>query len=127
MYFLNSSTIIFWGAIVLIVLIGNFFNYKSRASKYRLMEKLAEKGLTPSPELMAGIGNDNGHKNTLTGGLVLIMIGLATMAFFWALGGGGGMWEDEGVPILMPVIGLFPLGIGLALLISRLFDKRRDK
>ena len=41
------GSIAFWGAIVLIVLISSYFRYRTRASHHRMVERLAEKGLTP--------------------------------------------------------------------------------
>jgi hypothetical protein len=45
------GSIVFWGALVLIVLISSYFRYRTRASHHRMMEKLAEKGqsVTPAP------------------------------------------------------------------------------
>ena len=39
-----DSTIIFWGAIVLIVVINNYFSHKNLESRHRMMETLAQKG-----------------------------------------------------------------------------------
>ena len=46
------GAIMFWGAIVLIVLISSYFRYRTRASRHRMLEKLAEKGMAPSKELL---------------------------------------------------------------------------
>ena len=59
--FAVAPYVVFWGAIVLFVLIGSFFKYKTRESKHRMIERLAEKGQTLSPELLASISNGNGH------------------------------------------------------------------
>ena len=46
------GSIVFWGALVLIVFISAYFRYRTRASRHRLVEKLAEKGQPLSPELL---------------------------------------------------------------------------
>jgi len=47
-----SHSVVFWGAIVLIVLFVSYFNYRARVSRHRLIEKLAEKGQQITPELI---------------------------------------------------------------------------
>lgn len=125
----ENTSLIFWGAIVLIVCVTSYFNYKTRESKHRLMEKLAEHGQTlpPSitPELMDSITRSDHRGSPLTGALVLIGIGLATAVFFWAMTGGGGLFSGEtGAPSWLPVLGLFPFMIGLGLLLSYALDRR---
>ena len=124
-----GSSVIFWGAIVLFVLIGNYFNYKTRESKHRMMERLAEKGQTLSPELLASLSssNGNGHRNPVSGAIILMFIGVAIAVFFWALGGGGNLFQGEHIPNWLPVIGIFPFAIGLGRLIGLIFEKRPPK
>ena len=43
---------VFWGAIVLIVLISSYFRYLTRASRHRMIERLTEKGQNVTPELL---------------------------------------------------------------------------
>ena len=43
---------IFWGAIVLIVFANNFFGYRERSSRHRMIETLAEKGQPIPPEMI---------------------------------------------------------------------------
>lgn len=43
---------VFWGAIVLIVFFSSYFRYRTRASHHRMVERLAEKGVTPTKELL---------------------------------------------------------------------------
>ncbi len=56
-------SIVFWSAIVLIVLISGYFRYLTRASKHRLLEKLAEKGQSVTPELLDRIDHPKRHKD----------------------------------------------------------------
>ena len=58
--FYNSPTSILaviWGAILLLVFIVSLFSYLGRRSKYRMLERLAEKGQTLSPEMLASLGS----------------------------------------------------------------------
>jgi len=54
------GAIVFWGAIVLIVLISSYFRYRTRASRHRMLEKLAEKGQSVTPELLDRIESGKG-------------------------------------------------------------------
>jgi hypothetical protein len=54
--------LVFWGAIVLIVLAVSYFNHRTRASKHRMLETLAEKGQQITPELIDRIERMK-HKN----------------------------------------------------------------
>jgi hypothetical protein len=49
------GSIVFWGAIVLIVFFSSYFRYRTRASRHRMLEKLAEKGQTISPKVLHDI------------------------------------------------------------------------
>jgi hypothetical protein len=46
------GNIVFWGALVLIVFFSSYFRYRTRESRHRMMEKLAEHGQSVSPELI---------------------------------------------------------------------------
>ena len=52
------GNIVFWGAIVLIVFFSSYFRYRTRESHHRMVEKLAEKGITPSKELLDRIAGE---------------------------------------------------------------------
>ena len=49
------GSVVFWGAIVLIVFFSSYFRYRTRVSRHRMLEKLAEKGVAPSKELLDSI------------------------------------------------------------------------
>ncbi len=121
------GSVVFWSAIVLFVLIGEVFKYKTRASKHRMMERLAEKGQTLSPELLASLGNGDGRRNPVSGAIILMFIGVAIAVFFWAMGGGGSLFHGEHIPNWLPVIGIFPFAIGFGRLIGLIFEKRPPK
>jgi hypothetical protein len=121
--------IIIWGAILLLVFIISLFKYLSRRSKYRLLEKIAEKGQSLSPEILASLTNGDGRaapeaKNPITSGIFLMCIGIALAVFLWAFQGGGiplanGNW--------FVVIGIFPFMVGLARFLGALFERRDSK
>jgi len=115
---------IFWGAIVCFVLIGSYFKYRTRESEHRMLERLAEKGQAISPELLANIGRDDRSGAGVRGAIILMFIGIALAVFFWAMNDGGGLFQNEHVPNWLPVVGFIPFMIGLALLVSKLFERR---
>jgi len=126
-----SSSAVFWGAIVLIVFITYLFGHLRRSSKYRMIERLAEKGQTISPELLASVSNGNGrdddrHRSPIQSGIFLMCIGIAIAIFFWAMHGYGNPFAGEHVTWLA-AIGIFPFMVGLARLIGGLTERRDEK
>jgi predicted anti-sigma-YlaC factor YlaD len=122
-----ESTIIFWGAIVAIVLVGNYFSYKTQASRHRMMETMAEKGQPVPPELITAGRDRYRYHNPIQSGIFLMCIGIALAVFFWAMGGGGNLVEGDRMPNWLPVIGIFPFMVGLARFLGGFFDRPRDK
>ena len=124
--FLDSS-LVFWGAIVLIVFMSFLFGHLRRSSRYRMIEKLADKGQTISPELLASVGNghsrDDRYKSPVQSGIFLMCIGIALAVFFWAMGGAGNPFAGEHISWLA-VIGIFPFMVGLARLLGGLTERR---
>ena len=127
----DTDVILFWGAIVLIVLISNAFSFWARASKHRMIEKMVEKGQTISPELLAGISNGNSrdgrHASPIQSGIFLICVGIALFFFFWAIDGGGSLIKDGEVLHWLPAVAIFPFMVGLARLLGGLTDRRPPK
>jgi hypothetical protein len=122
-------SIIFWAAIVLIVLISSFFKSRSRIAKYKLLQTLAEKGQTLSPELLASVGTGRGDRpsgSPVSSGIFLMCIGIALAVFFWAMDGGGNPFMGDHVSWL-PVIGIFPFMIGLARVLTGITEGRSSK
>jgi hypothetical protein len=116
---------IIWGAILLIVFIVSLFTYLNRRSRYRLLEKLAEKGPLSS-ELLAGLSSNGSNrslegKRPISSGIFLMCIGVALAVFFWAMEGGGIPFADEN---WLFVIGIFPFMVGLARVLGAAFEKR---
>ncbi len=121
--------IIIWGAILLLVFITSFFTYLNRRNRYRVLEKIAEKGDSLSPELIAMLTGNGGEKsrgwqevkNPVTSGIFLMCIGIALAVFFWAMQGGGIPLADGN---WLLVIGIFPFMVGLARVLGAMFEKR---
>jgi hypothetical protein len=124
----QQGTLIFWGAIVLIVFAANFFSYRSQASRHRMMETLAEKGQPIPPELLTTTRHDRRYGSGVQSGIFLMCIGIALAVFFWAMKGGGNLFDSDGhMPNWLPAIGIFPFMVGLARLLGGIFDRPRDK
>ncbi len=120
-----SVVVIFWAAIAFIVLVTSFFSYRAQASHHRMIEKLAEKGQPIPPELLAGGGRDSRrYRSPIQSGIFLMCIGVALAVFFWAMGGGGAVFDGDHMPNWLPVIGIFPFMVGFARLLGGLFDRR---
>ena len=123
-----DSTLIFWGAIVIIVVAGNYFSYRSQSSRHRMMETLAEKGQPIPPDLVVNGRDYHRYRNPIQSGIFLMCIGIALAVFFWAMTGGGAPIDRYGhMPSWLPVIGVFPFMVGLARFLGGLFDRPRDK
>lgn len=122
----DMDSVIFWGAIVLIVLVSSFFSHRTRLAKYKMMETLAEKGQTLSPELLASLGNGVRYRNPVQAGIFLMCIGIALAVFFWAMGGAGNPFIGEHISWLA-VIGIFPFMVGLARLLGGMTERRPPK
>jgi hypothetical protein len=134
-------SLVFWGAIVLIVFISNFFGYRERTSRHRAIETLAEKGQPIPPELLGRNGGrdfyDSGyrgwHRYSLSGGIYLMCVGVALFVFLWALTTGsfnaffgGGPDSDFVAPGFLPYVAIFPFMIGLSRVLAYFFDRPRN-
>ena len=124
-----ESTIIFWSAIVIIVVVGNYFRYRSQASRHRVIETMVQKGQPVPPELLAGRDRYSyRYYSPIQSGIFLMCIGVALAVFFWAMTGGGNLIDgNDRIPNWLPVIGIFPFMVGLARFLGGLFDRPRDK
>jgi hypothetical protein len=126
--FHDLSTLIFWGAIVVIVVVVNFFSYRIQSSRHRMMETLAEKGQSLPTEAMSGRYDPYRYRNPIQSGIFLMCVGIALAIFFWAMTGGGNFLDDNGhTPNWLPVIGIFPFMVGLARFLGGIFDRPRDR
>lgn len=118
--------VIIWGAILLLVFITSFFGYLNKRNKYRLLETLAEKGQSLSPDMLAslGTGRSRESRSPIASGIFLMCVGVALAVFFWAMQGGGIPLTDGN---WLPVIGIFPFMVGLARVLGAAFDRPPSK
>lgn len=122
---MDPDLIVIWVGILGIIVVVNLFIYLNRRSRYRLLEKLAEKGPL-TPELLAQInsGKDRARteeeKHPIRSGIFLMCVGVALAVFFWAMQGGGIPLEHG----WLMVIGIFPFMVGLARVLGGSFDRR---
>jgi hypothetical protein len=124
----NAASIVavVWIAIFAIVFIAIYFSYRERTKRYHLIETLAEKGQPIPPELLSDVRGNRGG-GSVQSGIYMICVGIALFVFFWAMSGGGVLFDGQGVPNWLPFIGIFPFMIGVARLISALFGRSEPK
>ena len=115
---------IFWVVIAVIAICAIFFRYRESVSRDRTIQSLAEKGQAIPPELLhggyyRGYGYWRYYRRPHRAGIILIFVGVA---IFLSSAGHRGFdpdnwhdWATSGA--------LFPLLIGLALVISGMFDR----
>lgn len=119
--------VIIWTAILLLVFIVSLFSYLNRRSKYRLLERLAEKGQQLTPDMLAGLssnGRSRDDRGPIAQGIFLMCVGVALAVFFWAMQGGGIPLSDDH---WLAVIGIFPFMVGLARLLGGMIGKSETK
>ena len=118
--------ITFWAVIAIVLVANGFFVYQVRVARYRVMQTLAEKGQPVPPELFTG-PRKSAPVGLMRGGIILVFIGVALGVFFWSMTSQSyfhGPIESAG---WLPTLGLFPLMIGLALLLTALFERNRPQ
>lgn len=118
--------IVFWAVIGFVLVANGYFVYQVRMARYRVMQTLADKGQPVPPELF------NGPKRAapvglMRGGIVLVAIGFALMTFFWSMTAPSWFHGPIESANWLPTIGLFPLMIGVALLVMAMFERHRPQ
>ena len=118
---------LFWAAIVAVVFIASLFSYLERSSRYRAIERLAEKGQTVPPEMFRRSDrHDLRYRHPVLSGIYLMCVGVALTIFLWAMQGGGSPFLDGHMSNWLPAVGIFPFMIGLARLLGAAFDRPRS-
>ena len=121
-----TVAITFWVVIGVVVVANGFFVYQVRAARYRVMQTLAEKGQPVPIELFNG-PRRAAPVGLMRGGIVLVFIGVALMTFFWSMTAQSYFHGPIESASWLPTLGLFPLMIGLALLLMALFERGRSQ
>lgn len=122
-----SNPTIFWLAIVAVVFIAGLFQYLERSSRYRAIERMAEKGQTVPPEMFSRLPRDRyswRNSHPVASGIFLMCIGVALAVFLWAVQGGGNPFFDGHANNWLPVVGIFPFMTGLARVLAAAFERR---
>jgi uncharacterized protein DUF6249 len=114
----------FWVVIGIVVVANGYFVYQVRMARYRVMQTLADKGQPVPIELFTGVLR-RAPTGLMRGGIVMTCLGLALGGFLWAMTAQSvfaGPIHDVG---WLPTVALFPLMIGVALLLMAMFERRR--
>jgi hypothetical protein len=126
-----GAATVFWIAIVVIVFVSQFFSYRERTSRHRMIETLAQKGQPIPPELLTNTRYAGSyswrHGSPVQSGIFLMCIGVALALFFWAMTGGGNVFDGDRIPSWLPFIGIFPFMTGLARVLAGVFDRPAPK
>jgi peptidoglycan/LPS O-acetylase OafA/YrhL len=117
---------IFWVIVAVIAICAIFFRYRESVSRDRTIQTLAEKGQPIPPELIRdGYHHGYGYwgwryRNPFRTGIILICVGIA---IFLSSAGHRSLdpdnWHDWSLSGAV-----FPLMIGVALLVIGMFDRR---
>ena len=114
---------VFWIFLAVIIISGSFFSYLKSRSRDRTIRDLAERGQPIPNEMFGPSYGGSARSGLLIGGLVMLFIGIALAAFMGSASPDmtGGIHHGF-------LVGLFPGGIGLALILSYLLLGRgKDK
>ncbi len=117
---------LFWAVIGIVVVANGYFVYQVRMARYRVMQTLADKGQPVPLELFNG-PRRAAPVGMMRGAIVLLCIGGALGFFFWSLTAQSPFDGPIEHAAWLPTIGLFPGGIGLALLLMALFERNRPQ
>ena len=120
---LETIAVTFWTVIGIVVVANGYFVYQVRMARYRVMQTLADKGQPVPLELFNGPVRQ-APVGLMRAGIILVCLGLALGAFFWSMTGFHGPIEGAS---WLPSIALFPLMIGIALLLMARLERRRPQ
>jgi uncharacterized membrane protein len=116
-----DMAMVFWIVICIIVVASIVFRYLASVSRDRTIRDLAERGQTISPDMFL----TRGGGGSLFGGIFMLFIGIALVVFLYFLSGHiAAVSGNADVPRWLPVVGIFPIAIGLALIVGRMLDRR---
>jgi len=114
----------FWLVIGAVLVANGFFAFQVRMARYRVMQTLAEKGQPVPPEMFSGsVGR--APVGMLRAGIVLVCLGVALGLFFWSMTSASIFAGPIKGADWLPTIALFPLLMGVALLLMALIERRR--
>lgn len=115
--------VIFWVVIGIVIVANGFFVYQVRMARWRVMQTLADKGQPVPIELFHGPARQ-APLGLLRGGTILVALGVALGAFFWSMTAQSLFHGPIVDANWLPTIALFPIMIGVALLVMAMFERR---
>lgn len=114
----------FWVVIAIVLVANGYFVFQVRMARYRVMQTLAEKGQPVPAELLGGTKRTL-HFGMLRGAIVLLCLGSALGVFFWSMTAQSIFHGPIEHAAWLPSVALFPLMLGLALLLMATFERNR--
>ncbi len=121
-----AVAMVFWAVIGIIVVANGYFVYQVRMARYRVMQTLADKGQPVPLELFNG-PRRAAPVGLMRGAIVLLCLGAALGIFFWSMTAQSLFHGPIENVAWLPTLALFPIGIGLALLLMALLERGRPQ
>ena len=118
--------IVFWSVIGFVLVANGYFVFQVRMARYRVMQTLADKG-QPVPLDMFNGPKRAAPVGMMRGGIILVCIGIAFVIFFWSMTASSIFNGPIESAQWLPTLGLFPLLIGVALLLMAVFERNRPQ
>ncbi|HTP75715.1 MAG TPA: DUF6249 domain-containing protein [Rhizomicrobium sp.] len=118
--------IVFWSVIGFVLVANGYFVFQVRMARYRVMQTLADKG-QPVPLDMFNGPKRAAPVGMMRGGIILVCIGIAFVIFFWSMTANSIFNGPIESAQWLPTLGLFPLLIGVALLLMAVFERNRPQ
>jgi len=120
---LETIAVTFWTVIGIVIVANGYFVYQVRMARYRVMQTLADKGQPVPLELFSGPVRQ-APVGLMRAGIILVCLGAALGTFFWSMTGFHGPIEGAS---WLPSVALFPLMIGIGLLLMARLERRRPQ
>ena len=117
---------VFWIVVGAVLIANGFFVVVVRMARYRVLLTLAEKGQPVPVELFNGAARQ-APVGMMRGAIVLICLGIALGVFFWSMTAQSIFHGPIASAAWLPTIALFPVMIGLALLLMALSERNRPR
>ncbi|HXC56418.1 MAG TPA: DUF6249 domain-containing protein [Rhizomicrobium sp.] len=121
-----AVAIMFWAVIGIVIVANGYFVYQVRMARYRVMQTLADKGQPVPLELFNG-PRRAAPVGMMRGAIVLLCIGGALGFFFWSMTAQSVFHGPIENVAWLPTLALFPIMIGVALLLMARLERNRPQ